>query len=129
VSQHSDEQPEEAARVRIWRDSDDEYSGEPDEVVEVPVGGNVLWQDDPHYHSPPLGLDVHPDDRPVTLNVYTSDSVRSPPIYDNHVDGGYWSRPMEGGLSFLERPSHMPFGCEIWGRVLFEVNVRLVGDG
>lgn len=113
-------------RIRIWKGRNpdgEDYQGEPDEVVTVTAEDPVLWQDDPHYHSPPIGIDIHPDDGPATLEVYTSDSVHpaDPRYSENYVDESYWDGPMERGLSYPGDHDYRPFGCEIWGRVLFYV--------
>lgn len=111
-------------RIRIWKGRNpdgEDYQGEPDEIVTVSAETVHVWQDDPHYHSPPVAFDVHPDDCPATLNVYTSESVRSPPGYDNHVETGYWDGPMERGLAYSANHDFPPFGCEVWGRVMFFV--------
>lgn len=115
-------------RVRIWKGSPDvgEKSdqaawGEPDEIVTVSEETPHVWQDDPRYRSPTIGLDIHPEDAPATLEVYTSESVRSPPGYDNHVEKGYWDGPMEQGLTYPGDHEIPPFGCEVWGRVMFFV--------
>lgn len=121
----SDTQPDATYRVRIWegRDGRDD---EPDEVVEVSEETPHVWQDDPYYHSPPIAIDLHPDDCPATLNVYTSESVRSPPGYESHVETGYWGpRPIEGGLPFPADHDYEPFGCEVWGRVMFFVEEEM----
>lgn len=110
-------------RIRIWKGRDN-YQEPPDEVIEVNGETPYVWQDNPHYHSPPLGFDIHPDDCPATLNVYTSDSVRSPPGYDSHVETAYWGRPIERGLSFPEDHEYPPFGCKVWGRVMFFVESK-----
>ena len=116
-------------RVRIWkqRDSVDRAPDtDPDEVIDIDPETTYLWQDNPRYHSPPLGFDIHPEDRPGTLYVYTSDSVHSPPGYDNHIEQAYWDGPMEQGLPFTEDvDEYRPFGCEVWGRVLLWVEEGL----
>lgn len=104
-------------RVRIWHGTNPDTDAEPDEVIEVPAETTHVWQDDPHFHSPPLDIDIHPDDAPATLGIFTSESVRSPPGYDNHVETSYWQGPVEQGLAF-PGPA---FGCEVWGRVMFFV--------
>lgn len=117
-------------RIRIWKfrnpDGED-YQGEPDEVVTVKEDDPVVWQDDPHYHSPPIGLDIHPEDGPATLEVYTSDSVHSPSGRQSagYVDTDYWDGPMERGLTYPEDHDFQPFGCEVWGRVLFFVEAGI----
>ena len=114
-------------RVRVFEgrnevDAAQEGLVEPTHVVECEAETPTVWQEDPHYHSPPIGLDIHPDDRPAKLNVYTSESVRSPPGYDNHVETGYWDGPIERGLPFTSPEGEVPsFGCEVWGRVMFFV--------
>lgn len=115
---------EDQYRVRIWKGRNpdgEDYQGEPDEVVTVTEETTNVWQDDPRFDSGPIGLDVHPEDCPATLRVYTSDSVRSPPGIDSHVDEGYWDGPMEQGLPWPADHDSPPFGCEVWGRVLFFV--------
>lgn len=107
-------------RVRIWKGRNpdgEDYQGEPDEVVTVTEDEPHIWQDDPYYHSPPIGLDIHPDDGPATLNVYTNDSVREPSPRDISA----WNGPMERGLPHPEAHDYPPFGCEVWGRVMFVV--------
>jgi|AntDeeMetagen681_2_1112603.scaffolds.fasta_scaffold09465_5 hypothetical protein len=111
-------------RVRVWKGRNpdgEDYQGDPDEIVTVSAETPFVWQEDPHYHSPSIGIDLHPEDAPATLNVYTSDSVRSPPGYDSHVETGYWNGPMEQGFSYPEDHEYPPFGCEVWGRVMFFV--------
>lgn len=111
-------------RVRIWKGRNpdgEDYQGEPDEIVEIDEETPYVWQNDPHYHSPPIGVDIHPNDCPATLNIYTSESVRSPPGYDNHVETAYWDGPVEQGLPYPEEHNDPPFGCEVWGRVMFFV--------
>lgn len=109
-------------RVRIWRGRYDEYPDEPDETVEIPENTVHVWQNDPHFHQA-VALDLHPEDTPATLNVYTSESVRSPPGYDSHVELGYWDGPIERGLTFdsARYDEYPPFGCEVGGRVMFYV--------
>jgi len=124
MSEETETTDESTYRIRIWkgRNADgDDYAGEPDEIVTVEEKTPHIWQEDPHYHSPPLGFDIHPDDCPAELNVYTSDSVRSPPGYESHVELGYWDGPIEQGLMFPEGHEYPPFGCEVWGRVMFFV--------
>lgn len=108
-------------RVRIWRGRYDEYPDDPDEIVPVEPETPHVWQANPRYHSPPLGIDVHPADGPATLNIYTSDSVRSPPGYDSHVERSYWDGPVERGLPFPADHDYPPYGCELWDRVMFFV--------
>ena len=108
-------------RIRIWL-NDTSFDGEPDEVVEVEEGMNHIWKTDPHYSSSSMGIDIHPDDCPGELKIFTSESVRAPPEYDSHVEKGYWNGPVERGLDFSEEyKGYTPFGCELWGRVLFRV--------
>lgn len=124
VEQDTDSDDDDGYRIRIWKGRNpdgDDYTGEPDEVVTVQEGTPHVWQDDPNYHSPPIGIDIHPDDCPATLNVYTSESVRSPPGYASHVEEAYWDGPVEQGLPFPENHDAPPFGCEVWGRVMFYV--------
>lgn len=114
-------------RVRIWKGGtppDEHHEGDPDEVVEVEEETPHVWQDDPRYTSPPLGIDVHPDDCPATLNVYTSESVRSPPGYESHVETSYWDGPMERGLDHHADHDYPPFGCSVYGRVMFFVEAE-----
>lgn len=111
-------------RIRIWKGRNpdgEDYTGEPDEVITLEAGEPHVWQTDPHYHSPPIGLDIHPDDCPATLEVYTSDSVHdsSGRQATNYVDESYWNGPMERGLTYPDSHDYRPFGCEIWGRILF----------
>jgi len=119
----------ETVRVRVFEgrnevDAAQEGIVEPSHTVECEVETPTLFVDDPHYHSKPLGLDIHPEDRPATLNVYTSESVRSPPGYENHVETGYWNGPIEQGLHYSGETDAPPFGCTIWGRVMFFVEVN-----
>lgn len=111
-------------RVRIWHSYHDEYPDTPDETVEVKAETPHLWKDDPRFNSGPCAFDLHPDDTPATLEIYTSESVRSPPGYENHVETAYWDGPVERGLLFdsEQYDDRPPFGCEIWGRVLFYVS-------
>lgn len=113
-------------RIRIWHGRYDEYPEEPDEIVTVGDESSHLWQDDPWY-SGIVAFDIHPNDAPATLYVYTNDSVRSPPVSNTHVDTAEWGRPIERGLPFdPERyDKYPPFGCEVWGRVLFYVEEGL----
>lgn len=111
-------------RVRIWKGrtpAGEDYQGEPDEIVTVEEETPAVWQDDPHYHSGGIGIDIHPEDAPATLGVYTSDSVHSPPGYDDHVEMDYWDGPVEQGLTWPGNHDYPPFGCEVWGRVMFFV--------
>lgn len=114
-------------RIRLWmgRNPDgDDYQGEPDATIRVEGQTPYLWQDDPHFHSPPMGMDIHPEDCPATLEVFTSDSVHpADPRYKDsgYVDESYWNGPMERGLYYPADHDYSPFGCEIWGRVLFYV--------
>ena len=106
-------------RVLIWKGTSNVENApdtDPDEIVEVPVSEGYVWQDDPWYHSPPVGFHIHPDDRPARLDVYTNDSVREP----HKNDLGEWNGPIERGLEFTDKYPE-PFGCEVWGRVLFHV--------
>lgn len=111
----------ESIRVRIWHGRYDDYPDHPDEMVELTPGEPGLWQDDPWYDSGPVAFDIHPDDTPATLYIYTNDSVRAPPVSGSRVDTAEWGRAIERGLEFdAERyDEHPPFGCEVWGRVLF----------
>lgn len=111
-------------RIRIWHGRYDDYPEEPDEIITVEAAGCHLWEDDPYFDSGPVGFDIHPEDAPATLNVFTSDSVRpADPRYDEsgYVDHSYWNGPIERGLSYPEDHDYPPFGCEVWGRVLFQV--------
>ncbi len=117
-------------RVRIW-DDNYEYGvspgelGDPDKLVEVEPKTVHIWQDNPHYHSPSMGIDIHPDDRPAGLNIYTSDSIHSPPdAGGNYVEEGYWDGPVEGGLDYDGNSDIPPFGCELWDRVMFFVEPK-----
>jgi len=116
-----------AYRVRVWDGYHDEYPDEADSIVKVDGETPHIWIDDPHVTFRGA-FDIHPDDAPATLNIYTSDSVRSPPGYDNHVEKAYWDGPIERGLPFdRERyDNYPPFGCEVWGRVMFFVEQGLV---
>ena len=107
-------------RVRIWNGFHDEYPEEPDETVKLYAEENFIWKYEPR-QTFRGAFDIHPDDAPATLYIYTSDSVRSPPEYESHVERGYWGEPVERGLPFdPERyDDYPPFGCEIWGRVMF----------
>jgi hypothetical protein len=111
-------------RVRIWHKYYDDYPEQPDEVVTVEEGTPHLWKDDPYFDSGPCAFDIHPEDAPGTLNIYTNDSVRRPHVQENHVDESIWDGPIERGLEFdPERyDDYPPFGCEVWGRVLFMVD-------
>jgi len=113
-------------RVRIWHSYYDDYPEEPDETVEMEAGTTHLWQEDPYFDSGPCAFDIHPDDAPATLYIHTNDSVREPPVYDNHVDG-VWGNAVERGLPFdpEQYDEYPPFGCEVWGRVLFYVEKGL----
>lgn len=116
----SETETSETYRVRIWKGRG-HRDGPPDEVVTVEEETPFVWQDDPRYHSPKIGIDIHPDDCPATLYVYTSDSIHSPPGYDSHVEKAYWDGPMEQGLPYPDEHGLPPFGCEVWGRVMFFV--------
>lgn len=99
----------------------DEHN-EPAETVDVPLDENVVWKDDPWYSSPPLGFAIAEEDRPATLYVYTNDSVRVP----HKADVSAWGRPIERGLPFpADAEDRRPFGCEVWGRVMFSVEEGL----
>lgn len=112
--------------VQIWEGRYDEYPDEPDGEIELKPETTHLFEDNPRHHSP-YGLSIDEEDLEgydtVTFNVYTSDSVRSPPGYDSHVETSYWDGPMERGLTFDSENDYPPFGCEIWGRVLFFIEV------
>lgn len=107
------------ARIRIWHGRYDDYPDDPDDVVEVEMEEPHLWQDDPWYDSGPIAFDIHPGDAPAELKIYTNDSVRAP----HPSDISEWGRPVERGLEFdPERyDDYPPFGCEVWGRVMFIV--------
>lgn len=108
-------------RIRIWEGYYDEYPEQPDEIIEVEPETPYVWFEDPHTTFRGA-FDIHPDDVPGTLNIYTSESVRSPPGYENHVEKGYWNGPVERGLRLEESyDGSMPFGCEVWGRIMFYV--------
>lgn len=118
----------ETARVRIWLGRNphgEDYSGEPDEVHEIPLERPYIWQDSPHFNSPPMGIDIHPDDCPMTLYIHSEDSVRPPAVVKKdtpkYFDRGKWGRAVERGLPFYDYDGDKPFGMEIWGRVLFYV--------
>lgn len=113
-------------RVRIWDGYYDGYPDGPDTTVTVESETPHVWIKDPHTTFRGA-FDIHPDDAPATLNIYTSDSVRPPPGYDNHVETGYWNGPVERGLPFdPERyDDYPPFGCEVWGRVMFFIEEGL----
>lgn len=110
-------------KVRVWHGRYETYPDQPDETITLPLDENVLWQDDPWYDSGPIAFDIHPEDAPATLYIYTNDSVR-PPHKD---DVGMWSDPVERGLPFDpdRYDKYPPFGCEIWGRVLLRVEEGL----
>lgn len=110
-------------RVRIWHGRYDDYPDTPDETFTVQEETPTLYQDDPWYSSGPIAFDIHPQDAPATLYVYTNDSVRDPPVQETYIDTAEWGRPIECGLPFdPERyDDYPPFGCEVWGRVLFYV--------
>lgn len=93
-----------------------------DEVIPVQPGTPFVWKSDPLYHSPSLSIGIHPDDRPAHLGVYTSESVRSPPGYESHVERGYWNGPIEQGLAYDSEEVPL-FGCEIWGRIMFYIEI------
>lgn len=119
---------DETVRVRVWGDG--EYGGDgsdPDEVVTLPVGEAVLWEDDVAYANASLGIDVHPADGPATVEVYTSDSARSPEetFQQGCVDGGYWDGPIEYGLSYEHEHETPPCEIDVSGRVLFLVKTPL----
>lgn len=115
----------ETYRIRIWKGRNPDgkdHAGTPDEIIEVGANEPYLWKDDPHYHSLPLSIDIHPEDRSALLNIYTSDSVHpSEPRYNEsgYVDNSYWDGPIERGLMYKDSHDTPPFGCEVWGRVLF----------
>lgn len=112
-------------RVRIWDKWADDYSDKPDEIVTVERDDPHLWQDDPYFDSGAAAFDIHPGDTPATLYIYTNDSVRPAPV-GNRVDTAAWDGPVERGLPFDEDyTGGPPFGCQIWGRVLFLVEEGL----
>ena len=118
-------QAEGSYRVRAWLGSHYEDGGEPDEVTPILADDPHLWRDDPWFDSGRAAFDIHPDDLPATLYIYTNDSVRSPPV-GNPVDTSEWDGPVEDGLLFDEEyDGDRPFGCEVWGRVLFVVEEGL----
>jgi len=52
-------------RVRVWKGRNpdgEDYQGDPDEIVTVSAETPFVWQEDPHYHSPSIGIDLHPED-------------------------------------------------------------------
>lgn len=105
-------------RIRIWKGSYNEKNNlDPDEIIDWVEGDPYVWQDDPYYSSGRLAFDIHPEDCPATLNIYTNDSVRKPHPHDFSE----WNGPVEGGLAFPGDHDWRPFGCEIWGRVMFVV--------
>jgi len=120
---HNAEVAQNQVRIRIWHKYYDEYPDEPDEKVVVEYDDPHVWQDDPWYDSGPTAFDIHPEDAPATLYIYTNDSVRAPHP-SNLIE---WGRPVERGLPFdPERyDDYSPFGCEVWGRVLFLVEEEL----
>lgn len=114
---------EDTIRVEVWNGRfDNEDWRDPDEIIEIEDGHTYLFLDNPHYHGS-YGFRIHKEDRPATLYVHTNDSVRSPPGYDTHVERGYWDPAIERGLTYREDLNYdeVPFGCEIWGRILFYV--------
>ena len=115
------------ARIRIWHDYYDDYPDDPDETVTVEYDTPHLWQDDPYFDSGACAFDIHPDDAPATLYIHTNDSVRAPHVGENHYDKAQWGDAVERGLPFdPERyDDYPPFGCEVWGRVLFYVEEGL----
>lgn len=52
---------------------------------------------------------------PVFLCVHTNDHYHDPDA---------WGKPMERGLTFGPDSERVPFGCEVWGRVLVWVAAR-----
>lgn len=112
-------------RIRIWHKYYGGYPDEPDEVVTVEADDPHVWKDDPWFGSGAAAFDIHPDDLPATLYIYTNDSVRQPPV-GGHVDTAEWDGPVERGLPFdTEYGGDKPFGCQVWGRVLFLVEEGL----
>lgn len=103
-------------RVRVWNEYYDEYPEQPDETVAVEPGEPHIWQDDPWFDSGAAAFDIHPEDAPATLYIYTNDSVREPPLQPSE-----WGGPVERGLPFDpdRDDGYPPFGCEVWGRVMF----------
>lgn len=109
-------------RIRIWNGYYDEYPDKPDETITVEAEHAHLWQDDPWY-SGKGAFDIHPEDAPATLYIYTNDSVREPYVEDGRFEKSQWDGPIERGLPFDpdSYDEYPPFGCEVWGRVLFWV--------
>lgn len=118
----------ETVRVRTWDDTNDTVTeSDPDEVVTLPVGEAVLWEDDVAYANESLRIDIHPADAPATLEVYTSDSARSPSetFHEGCVDGEYWDGPIKYGLSYEHEHETPPSEIDVNGRVLFLVTTPL----
>lgn len=103
-----------AYRVGIWQDSEDEN---PEEEFVVEGETPFIWQPDPDFESPPLGIDIHPDDREATLKIYTSEKARRPPRYDNDIDLDFWNGPVGEGVTFSEGDT--PFWSQFSGRIMF----------
>jgi|GEM_PF-621689 len=77
-------------------------------AFEVSNDERELLAENIEYHGT-FAFDVPNDERPVTLNVHTTDS------YHNQED---WGKPIERGLTFHEEDAYEPFKTEIWGRIM-----------
>jgi hypothetical protein len=108
------------ARVMIWRGRNAEFEADyPGEIVAVPEDQPHVYAADPRFHGV-FGFSIKPVDRPATLNIWTNDSVRDPPT-DSPAE---WDGPVEKGLDYGDDTDIDPFGCELWGRVMFTVETR-----
>lgn len=116
-----DDSNDENYRVRVWDKGHYGEDGGPSETIPLEASSPHLWQDDPYYDSGTAAFDIHPDDLPATLYIYTNDSVRKPPVGE-YIDTSFWDGPVESGLPFdNEYDGETPFGCQVWGRVLLVV--------
>ena len=124
----NDDASEDEYRIRVWNGSHYEDGGDPDEIITVATDEPHLWQDDPYFDSGRAAFDIYPADTPATLYIYTNESVRPPPV-GSYIDTAVWDGPVERGLPFPEEYGDSevvkPFGCQVRGRVLLNVEPGL----
>lgn len=82
-------------------------------VFEVPSEKRVVLSDEIEHHGT-YAFNVDTEQKTV-LNVHTNDSYHDP------TD---WGKPIERGLLFDGETDAEPFGCELWGRIMFWVEVE-----
>lgn len=104
-------------RVRLWKES--EPPNEPDEVVPLNTKIPVIWRNDPHTPTQDICMDIHPDDRPGTLNVFMAETGFPTPG-GNHVDRRYWDDP-EYSVEFPADWEFPTLEATVGNRILFQV--------